>query len=93
MLKWLLEISEFDVQYERRKDLKAKSLADFVAKMTAHNYVIGKKHKWTIFVDGASSSTGSRARILLVGVVIEHSPTLFLRRRIIRLNTRPCSQD
>ena len=43
--------------------------------MTAHNLSIGKKHKWTIFVDGASSSTGSGVGIL-IGVVIEHSLAL-----------------
>ena len=40
---------------------------------------VGKEHKWTIFVDGASSSPGSGAGILLEneeGVVIEHLLTL-----------------
>ena len=37
MLKWSLELSEFAVQYESRKALKAQALADFVAEMTAHN--------------------------------------------------------
>ena len=37
MLKWSLELSEFDIQYESRKSLKAQALADFVAEMTAHN--------------------------------------------------------
>ena len=32
-----MELSEFDVQYEIRKALKAQDLADFVAEMTAHN--------------------------------------------------------
>ena len=76
MLKWSLELSEFDIQYESRK---AQALADFVAEMTSHNSPAGKEHKWTIFVDGASSSTGSGAGILLEneeGVVIEHSLTL-----------------
>ena len=31
MLKWSLELSEFDIQYERKKALKAQALADFVA--------------------------------------------------------------
>ena len=40
---------------------------------------VGKKHKWTIFIDGASSSTGSGARVLLEngdGIIVEHSFTL-----------------
>ena len=34
MLKWSLELFEFDIQYEGRKALKAQALANFVAKMT-----------------------------------------------------------
>ena len=47
--------------------------------MIAHDSPMWKKHKWTIFVDGASISTRSRAGILLEneeGIVIEHSLTL-----------------
>ena len=79
MLKWSLELSEFDIQYEIRKALKAQALAEFLTKMTTLNPPVGKGHKWTIFVDGASSSTGSGAGILLKNekdVVIEHSLTL-----------------
>ena len=35
MLKWSLELSEFDIQYEGRKALKAQALDDFMAKMTS----------------------------------------------------------
>ena len=61
MLKWSFELSKFDVQYESRKALKAQALADFFTEMTAHNPPPRKEHKWTIFVDGASSSTGRGA--------------------------------
>ena len=64
MLKWSLELSEFDIQYENRKALKAQALADFITEMTAHNPPARKEHKWTIFMDGASSSTGSGAGII-----------------------------
>ena len=80
MLKWSLELSEFDIQHESMNPLKAQALADFVAEITAHDSPIGKKYKWTISVDEASSSTGSGAGILLEneeGVMIEHSLTLY----------------
>ena len=35
MLKWSLELSKFDIQYESRKAIKAQALADFVAEMTS----------------------------------------------------------
>jgi len=34
MMKWSLELSEFDIHYESRKALKAQVFADFLAEMT-----------------------------------------------------------
>ena len=54
-------------------------MSDFVAEMTTHEPPAGGKHKWAIFIYGASSSTGSRAGILLEnkeGIMIEHSLSL-----------------
>jgi hypothetical protein len=79
MLKWSLELSEFDIGYESRKALKAQILADFVAEMTAPASFSEEIDKWTIFVDGSSSSTGAGAGIILEngkGIVIEVSLTL-----------------
>ncbi|MCI78305.1 maturase K, partial [Trifolium medium] len=61
MLKWSLELSEFDIRYESRKSLKAQVLADFVAEMTAPSSPSDGADKWTIFVDGASGPTGAGA--------------------------------
>ena len=36
MLKWSLELFEFDIQYEGMKALKSQALANFVAEMTSH---------------------------------------------------------
>ncbi|MCI41282.1 hypothetical protein A2U01_0062515 [Trifolium medium] len=58
MLKWSLELSEFDISYESRKVLKAQVLTDFVAEMTAPASSNDGADKWTIFVDRASGPTG-----------------------------------
>ncbi|GAU33995.1 hypothetical protein TSUD_212560 [Trifolium subterraneum] len=74
MLKWSLELAEFDISFESRKALKAQVLADFVAEMTTS--IASEKNKWTIFVDGSSNSQGSGAGIILEsedGVLIEVS--------------------
>ncbi|GAU35488.1 hypothetical protein TSUD_384430 [Trifolium subterraneum] len=74
MLKWSLELAEFDISFESRKTLKAQVLADFVAEMTTST--TSEKNKWTIFVDGSSNSQGSGAGIILEngdGVLIEVS--------------------
>ncbi|MCH96102.1 hypothetical protein A2U01_0017085, partial [Trifolium medium] len=49
MLKWSLELAEFDILYESKKALKAQVLADFIAEMTTPT--TPEKDKWTIFVD------------------------------------------
>ncbi|GAU47361.1 hypothetical protein TSUD_403640 [Trifolium subterraneum] len=72
MLKWSLELAEFDISFESRKTLKAQVLADFLAEMTTST--TSEKNKWTIFVDGSSNSQGSGAGIILEngdGVLIE----------------------
>ncbi|GAU34822.1 hypothetical protein TSUD_394480 [Trifolium subterraneum] len=74
MLKWSLELAEFDIRFESRKALKAQVLSDFVAEMTTST--TSEKNKWTIFVDGSSNSQGSGADIILEngdGVLIEVS--------------------
>ncbi|XP_058761333.1 uncharacterized protein LOC131634723 [Vicia villosa] len=80
MLKWSLELSEFDIQYESWKALKAQALADFVVEMTSNTFSPpSAENKWTIYVDGASSSSGSGAGVILEndeGLIIEVSLVL-----------------
>ncbi|CAJ2676632.1 unnamed protein product [Trifolium pratense] len=74
MLKWSLELSEFEIFFESRKALKAQVLADFIAEMTTPS--TPDRNKWTIFVDGSSNPQGSGAGIILEsgeGVLIEVS--------------------
>nr|XP_025669917.1 uncharacterized protein LOC112769645 [Arachis hypogaea] len=63
LIKWSVELSEFDIQYESRKTLKSQMLADFISEMTndTHNTEV----RWSIHVDGASNKEGSGAGILL----------------------------
>ncbi|XP_072061995.1 uncharacterized protein [Arachis hypogaea] len=63
LIKWSVELSEFDIQYESRKTLKSQVLADFISEMTkdTHNTEVS----WSIHVDGASNKEGSGAGILL----------------------------
>ncbi|CAJ2637852.1 unnamed protein product [Trifolium pratense] len=74
MLKWSLELSEFEIFFESRKALKAQVLADFIAEMTTPS--TPDRNKWTIFVDGSSNPQGSGAGIILEsgeGALIEVS--------------------
>ena len=75
MMKWSLELSEFNIHYESQKALKAQDFADFIAEMTFPTEE-KKEGVWTIFVDGSSNSKGSSAGIIIEngdGIVIELS--------------------
>jgi len=74
MMKWSLELSEFDIHYESRKALKAQVFVDFLSEITfpAEENI----EEWTIFVDGSSNSKGSGARVIIEnnkGIVVEIS--------------------
>ncbi|GAU10863.1 hypothetical protein TSUD_424970, partial [Trifolium subterraneum] len=61
------------------KALKAQVLADFVAEMTCSPSPTDGANKWTIFVNGASNTTGAGAGIILEnkeGILIEVSLAL-----------------
>jgi hypothetical protein len=77
MMKWSLELSEFDIHYESRKALKAQVFADFLAEMTFP--LEESSDEWTVFVDGSSNSRGNGAGIIVEdnkGIVVEISLTL-----------------
>ncbi|XP_058733219.1 uncharacterized protein LOC131604820 [Vicia villosa] len=79
MLRWSLELAEFDIKYEGRKAIKAQVLADFVAEMAFPETTNNNARRWTLYVDGASSSSGSGVGIILEngeGVLIEVSLSL-----------------
>ncbi|XP_058784412.1 uncharacterized protein LOC131659204 [Vicia villosa] len=66
-------------EYESRKALEAQALADFIAEMTSITSPPSAENKWTIYVDGASSNSGSGAGIILEndeGLIIEVSLVL-----------------
>ncbi|XP_016172385.1 uncharacterized protein LOC107614759 [Arachis ipaensis] len=64
LIKWSIELSEYDIQYQSRGAIKSQALADFIAELTAEEQD-PKNNTWTLYVDGASNSKGSGAGILL----------------------------
>nr|XP_025703449.1 uncharacterized protein LOC112805264 [Arachis hypogaea] len=75
LIKWSIELSEFDISYQPRGTIKPQWLADFVAELTS-SHPEQVNQTWTLFVDGASNPQGSGAGILLEssdGIVLEHS--------------------
>ena len=74
MMKWSLELSEFDIHYESRKALKTQVFADFLAEITFP--AEENAEEWIVFVDGSSNSKGSGAGVIIEnieGIVVEIS--------------------
>jgi len=54
MMKWSLELSEFDIHYESKKALKVLVFADFVAEMTFPAEE-NKEGIWIVYVNESSN--------------------------------------
>nr|XP_025702980.1 uncharacterized protein LOC112803717 [Arachis hypogaea] len=75
LIKWAIELSEFDIQYQPRGSIKSQHLVDFVAELT-EPCSITSNPEWSLFVDGASNPHGAGAGMLLEnseGIALEHS--------------------
>ena len=58
---WIFISTGFRIKYEPRTTIEAKALADFLAEMVDRE---PQEPRWILYVDGASSSKGSGARVI-----------------------------
>ncbi|XP_075515568.1 uncharacterized protein LOC142550215 [Primulina tabacum] len=65
MIKWTVELGEYDIEYKPGVAIKAQALSDFLSEMVQPE----EEEVWRVFVDGASSLAGCG-----VGVVIISPP-------------------
>ncbi|XP_072074432.1 uncharacterized protein [Arachis hypogaea] len=75
LIKWAVELSEFDIRYQSRGPIKSQFLADFIAELTMPSEEDHTK-QWTLYVDGSSNNGGCGAGIRLEaddGLILEHS--------------------
>ncbi|RDY10103.1 hypothetical protein CR513_05434, partial [Mucuna pruriens] len=79
MIWWAVELSQFDVAYERRGHMKAQVLADFINELTSnpgYEKAFGKNKEWTLSIDNSSNKRGNKVGVILEelgGVLIEQS--------------------
>ena len=67
LMKWVIELSEFDIRYKPKTTIKGQVLADFVMEFISI---------WKLSVDGASNAQGSGAGLILTspeGIDIEYT--------------------
>ncbi|KAL0458430.1 UNVERIFIED_CONTAM: hypothetical protein Slati_0470200 [Sesamum latifolium] len=66
LIKWAIELSEYDISYLPRTTIKAQALADFVSEMTGTiQEEVPEARPWLLHVDGSSTAQGSGAGIVL----------------------------
>ena len=67
LVKWSVELSEFDLSYRPRGAIKAQALADFMVNRveTGKEVQEDRKGVWLVMVDGSRSEQGSGARIVI----------------------------
>ena len=85
MIKWVIELSEFDIRYKPRTEVKEQVLEDFIMEFTPSN-TSTKPTKttqlaldlpiWRFSIDGASNSQGSGEGLILTspdGIDMEYA--------------------
>ncbi|GAV56578.1 RVT_3 domain-containing protein [Cephalotus follicularis] len=71
LIKWSVELGEYDVKFEARPAIKSQVLADFVGDNTPTECMKedpseSGRESWKLSVDGSSCTTGSGAGVVLV---------------------------
>ena len=81
LMKWAIELSEFDIRYEPKTAIKGQVLAYFVMEFTSavpdeNAQTVTDLPIWKLSVDGASNTQGSGAGLILTspeGIDIEYA--------------------
>ena len=75
LLKWVVELSEYDIQYKPRTTIKAQALAYFITEAYEEDEM-KEKESWLLEVDGSSAASGAGAGIVITspeGNVFEYA--------------------
>ena len=81
LMKWAIELTEFDIRYKPKTAIKGQILADFVMEFTLAELVEATQTTpdlpiWRLSVDGAANAQGSGAGLILTspeGIDIEYA--------------------
>ena len=87
LMKWAIELSEFDIRYKPKTTIKGQILEDFVMEFTSAELAKDTQTTldlpiWKLSVDGAANAQGSGARLILTspeGIDIEYALRFWFR--------------
>ena len=73
LIKWAIELSEFDIRYKPRTAVKGQILADFImeftlAQSTKATQLAPDLPIWRLSIDGAANAQGSGAGLILTSL-------------------------
>ena len=76
LVKWEVELTQFDILYQPRTAIKGHALADFIAEFTFPSKEDRDQQmeppRWKLFVDGSSNENGSGAGLMLISPENHH---------------------
>ncbi|XP_075473815.1 uncharacterized protein LOC142504851 [Primulina tabacum] len=64
MIKWTVELGEYDIKYKPRVAIKAQALSDSLPEMVQPN----EEEVWRVFVDGSSSLAGCGVGVVIISL-------------------------
>ena len=81
LMKWAIELSEFDIRYKQKTAIKGQILADFVMEFTSAELAEAAQTTsnlpiWRLSVDGVANAQGSGAGLILIspkGIDIQYA--------------------
>ena len=81
LVKWDIELSEFDIRYKPRTTIKGQVLANFIMEFTSTEPIKTTQLAsdlpiWSLFIDGAANAQGSGTRLILTssdGIDVEYA--------------------
>ncbi|GKV48819.1 hypothetical protein SLEP1_g55610 [Rubroshorea leprosula] len=69
LIKWAVELGEFEITFQQRSAIRAHALVDFIVECTsAHSGSQSELDSWILYVDGASSNKGSGVGAILLSL-------------------------
>jgi len=66
MIRWTIELSKFQIQYQPRRAIKSQVLADFLVELSPR-LTEEKDPQWTLHINGSSNSRSCGAGVVLEG--------------------------
>jgi len=93
MIRWAVELSEFDVQYEPQGSIKGQVYVDFMVELSSKDFQPNPdSFQWVLSVDGSSNQQGTRAGAILErpnGFLIKQDLKFAFKASKIKLSMNP----